>query len=293
MLKSSHKLKTRENARHQPGLQNTKDSAGCHGKCISDGQSNDGITEKGGSQMKISEMISDIFDSIPELYEAINDVKTHVSDKGSSICNNLKTNNLSLSQKNETLLCFEKVLRTIKTSNNENSFGNKINEQSSVIKELTDRYSEFNIDDIIVTRIKQAISTIKKENKSVLENISKSFTEVKTYTIALRKCFDTSQEEISKLTKKLNQITSDNTRQTELWQELTQTEDNHKTNVINSIQSLQHEFRNSQRCNNSKMNDIEQLLHTLPRMSRPLNQNEGTRIPNPQVLEVENSQLKN
>ncbi|MBW0529916.1 hypothetical protein O181_069631 [Austropuccinia psidii MF-1] len=28
-------------------------------------------------------------------------------------------------------------------------------------------------------------------------------------------------------------------------------------------------------------------------MSTPLNQNEGTRIPNPQVLDVENSQLKN
>ncbi|MBW0546185.1 hypothetical protein O181_085900 [Austropuccinia psidii MF-1] len=92
---------------------------------------------------------------------------------------------------------------------------------------------------------------------------------------------------------KLNQITSDNTRQTELWQELTQTEYNHKTNVINSIQSLQHEFRNSQRCNNSKMNYIEQLLHTLPRMSTPLNQIEGTRISNPQVLGVGNSQLKN
>ncbi|MBW0544709.1 hypothetical protein O181_084424 [Austropuccinia psidii MF-1] len=92
---------------------------------------------------------------------------------------------------------------------------------------------------------------------------------------------------------KLNQITSDNTRQTELFQELTQTEDNHKYDEINSIQSLQHEFRNSQRCNNSKMNDIEQLLCTLPRMSTPFNQNEGTRIPNPQVLEVVNSQLKN
>ncbi|MBW0517537.1 hypothetical protein O181_057252 [Austropuccinia psidii MF-1] len=79
---------------------------------------------------------------------------------------------------------------------------------------------------------------------------------------------------------KLNQIISDNNRQTELWQELTQTEDNHKTNVINSIKSLQHEFRNSQECKNSKMNDIEQLLHTLPGMSTPLNQNEGTRIPN-------------
>ncbi|MBW0513006.1 hypothetical protein O181_052721 [Austropuccinia psidii MF-1] len=41
------------------------------------------------------------------------------------------------------------------------------------------------------------------------------------------------------------------------------------------------------------MNDIEQLLHTLPRISTPLNQNEGTRIPNPQVLDIENSQLKN
>ncbi|MBW0552916.1 hypothetical protein O181_092631 [Austropuccinia psidii MF-1] len=151
------------------------------------------------------------------------------------------------------------------------------------MKELTDRYSKFNIDDIIETRIKQAISTIKEENESVLENISKSFTELKTYTIALKKCFDTSQEEISKLSMKLNQIASDNTTQTELWQELTQIEDNHKTNLMNSIHSLQHEFRNSQRCNNSKMNDIEQLLHTLPRLSTPLNQNEGTRIPNPQV----------
>ncbi|MBW0509122.1 hypothetical protein O181_048837 [Austropuccinia psidii MF-1] len=92
---------------------------------------------------------------------------------------------------------------------------------------------------------------------------------------------------------KLNQITSDNTIQTELWEGLTQKEDNHKTNVMNLIQSLQHEFRNSQRCSNSKMNDIEKLPHTLPRVSTTLNQNEGTRIPNPQVLEVENSQLKN
>ncbi|MBW0569822.1 hypothetical protein O181_109537 [Austropuccinia psidii MF-1] len=190
-------------------------------------------------------------------------------------------------------MCFEKVLRTITAFNNENSFGNGINEQSAIIKELTDKYSKFNIDDIIETRIKQAIITIKEENKSVLDNISKSFTKVKTYTIALKKCFDTSQEERSKLTMKLNQITSHNTRQTELWQELTQTEDNHKTNVISSIQSLQHESRNSQRCNNSKINDIEQLLHTLPGMSTPLNQNVGTRIPNPQVLEVESSQLKN
>ncbi|MBW0532048.1 hypothetical protein O181_071763 [Austropuccinia psidii MF-1] len=62
---------------------------------------------------------------------------------------------------------------------------------------------------------------------------------------------------------------------------------------MNSIQSLQHELRNSQRCNNSKMNDIEQLLNTLPRMSTPLNQNEGTRIPNPQLLDIGNSHLRN
>ncbi|MBW0589088.1 hypothetical protein O181_128803 [Austropuccinia psidii MF-1] len=77
----------------QPGLQNPQDSAGCHRKCIPDGQNNDGITEKGGSQIKILEMISDTFYSIPELYEAINAIKTHVSDENSSICNNLKTNN--------------------------------------------------------------------------------------------------------------------------------------------------------------------------------------------------------
>ncbi|MBW0506667.1 hypothetical protein O181_046382 [Austropuccinia psidii MF-1] len=51
----------------QPGLQNPKDSAGLHGICISDGQKNDGIAEKGGNQIKISEMISDILDGIPKL----------------------------------------------------------------------------------------------------------------------------------------------------------------------------------------------------------------------------------
>ncbi|MBW0548938.1 hypothetical protein O181_088653 [Austropuccinia psidii MF-1] len=51
----------------QPGIQNPKDSGGCHGKCISDRQNNDGISEKGGSQTKISEMISDILDGIPNL----------------------------------------------------------------------------------------------------------------------------------------------------------------------------------------------------------------------------------
>ncbi|MBW0586648.1 hypothetical protein O181_126363 [Austropuccinia psidii MF-1] len=40
------------------------------------------------------------------------------------------------------------------------------------------------------------------------------------------------------------------------------------------------------------MNDIEQILNTLPRMSTPLNQNEGTRIPNLQALDSDNAQLK-
>ncbi|MBW0564540.1 hypothetical protein O181_104255 [Austropuccinia psidii MF-1] len=41
------------------------------------------------------------------------------------------------------------------------------------------------------------------------------------------------------------------------------------------------------------MNDIEQILNTLPRMSTTLNQNEGTGIPYLQVLYAANSQLKN
>ncbi|MBW0549847.1 hypothetical protein O181_089562 [Austropuccinia psidii MF-1] len=116
-------------------------------------------------------------------------------------------------------MSFEKAFRGIKTSNNDNSFGNKINEQSSIIKELTERYSRCNIDDIIEKRTKQAINIIEEDDKKVLDNISNSFTEVKKYTIALKKCFDTSQQEVSKLTMKLNQVIYDNTRQTELWQE--------------------------------------------------------------------------
>ncbi|MBW0570169.1 hypothetical protein O181_109884 [Austropuccinia psidii MF-1] len=41
------------------------------------------------------------------------------------------------------------------------------------------------------------------------------------------------------------------------------------------------------------MNDIEQILNTLPRISTPLNQNDGTRIPNPKVLDPDNAQIKN
>ncbi|MBW0539272.1 hypothetical protein O181_078987 [Austropuccinia psidii MF-1] len=190
-------------------------------------------------------------------------------------------------------LCVLKgVLRSIKASNNENSFGNKLNEQSAIINELTEKYSKFNIDDMIETRIKQAINIIVEDNKKALDDISNSFTEVKTYTIAFKKCFETSQQ-VSKLTMKLNQFPSDNTRQKELWRELTHKEDMYKIEVINLIQSFRHEFRNSQRCGSSKMNVIEHLLHTLPRMSTPLNQNEGAGIPNTQVLDVENSQLKN
>ncbi|MBW0505324.1 hypothetical protein O181_045039 [Austropuccinia psidii MF-1] len=190
-------------------------------------------------------------------------------------------------------MCFVKSSRTIKTSKDDNSFGNKINEQYAIIQELTYKYSKFNIDDIIETRIKQAINIIKKYNKKVLGDISNSFTEVTTYTIALKKCFDSSQEEVSKLSRKLDQVTADNARQAELWQELINKEDMYKIEIINLIQSFQQEYRNSQRCSNSNMNDIEQILNTLPRMYTPLNQNEGARIPNSQLLDSDSSQVKN
>ncbi|MBW0494269.1 hypothetical protein O181_033984 [Austropuccinia psidii MF-1] len=91
-------------------------------KRVSDGKNYDGITEKGGSQIKISEIIYDILGGIPNLYIAKNDVKRPISDKNSSIFDNINTNNLSLSQINETLMCFEKGSGTIKTSNNEINF---------------------------------------------------------------------------------------------------------------------------------------------------------------------------
>ncbi|MBW0581748.1 hypothetical protein O181_121463 [Austropuccinia psidii MF-1] len=157
----------------QPGLQDSKDLAACHGKFVSDGQNHDGITKEKGSHIKIPEIISDIFDSIPEFYEAINDMKKHLSDKNETICNNIKTKNVSLCQINGTIMCFEKILRTIKASNKNNSFGNKITEKSAIIKELTEKYSKFNIADIIETRIKQAINIIKTENKKVHDETSK------------------------------------------------------------------------------------------------------------------------
>ncbi|MBW0579101.1 hypothetical protein O181_118816 [Austropuccinia psidii MF-1] len=169
--------------------------------------------------MKIEGIIPDILEGISDLYIAINDVKSHISDRNSSICNNLKTNNSALSQ--------------IHSSNNDNSFGNKLNEQSAIIQELTDKYSKFNMDEIIETKMKQAVNIIKEDYKKILNDIANSFTEVKTYTNAFKKHFDTSQQEVSKLTMKLNQVTSDNTRQTELWEELTHKEDMYKIEVIN------------------------------------------------------------
>ncbi|MBW0476800.1 hypothetical protein O181_016515 [Austropuccinia psidii MF-1] len=61
--------------------------------------------KKEEARLKYQKMISDILNGITNLYIAINDVKSHISDKHSLIC---KTNNLSLSQINETLMCFEK-----------------------------------------------------------------------------------------------------------------------------------------------------------------------------------------
>ncbi|MBW0495803.1 hypothetical protein O181_035518 [Austropuccinia psidii MF-1] len=131
------------------------------------------------------------------------------------------------------------------------------------------------------------MNIIKTDKKQLLDDLSNSFTEVNTYTIALKKCFDDSQEEVSKLTMKLNQVTADDTRQAELCQELTHKEDMYKIEVINLIQAFQHEYKNYQRYSNSKMNDIEQILNTIPRMSTPLNQNEGKRITNPQSLDCD------
>ncbi|MBW0575750.1 hypothetical protein O181_115465 [Austropuccinia psidii MF-1] len=113
---TSYKQGKRKGTSHQTlqtGIQASRNSTGCHGKCVSDGQNNDGVTKERGGQIKILEITSDIFDSIAELYEAITDLKSNLSDKNTSICDNLKTHNLSLSQFNETLRCFEKALRTI------------------------------------------------------------------------------------------------------------------------------------------------------------------------------------
>ncbi|MBW0463996.1 hypothetical protein O181_003711 [Austropuccinia psidii MF-1] len=106
-LKSEKEVKSSEQGQGQstsqktihPRLQNPKDSSGCHGKCVSDDQNHDGNAEKGGIQIKISEMISGILDEITAFYIAINDLKNHIYDRSSTICNNLKKSNLSSSQK--------------------------------------------------------------------------------------------------------------------------------------------------------------------------------------------------
>ncbi|MBW0461296.1 hypothetical protein O181_001011 [Austropuccinia psidii MF-1] len=248
----------------QPRLQNPKYLKGCHGKCVSDGQNHDGDSEERGSHIRLSERISEILDGIPALYIAINDVKGNISDKTSTICNNLKTNSLSLHQIKETVMCFEKGLRAIKTSNNDNSFAIKISKKSVIIQELTDEYSKVNIDYIIETIINKAISIITGDNQNILVDITNSSTEVKRNTIALKKCFDTSQEDISKVTMKLNQIISNNTRQKELWKEMSIKEEIYKIELINLIQVFHHEVRNFTSFSTSKINEIEQLLHMLP-----------------------------
>ncbi|MBW0515297.1 hypothetical protein O181_055012 [Austropuccinia psidii MF-1] len=132
--------------------------------------------------------------------------------------------------------------------------------------------------------MKKATNIISSDNNKVIDDIANAFTEGKTYTIAFEKCFDTSQEEVSKLTMKLNQFIFDNTRQTELGQELTHKEDIDKIELIHSMQGFQHEFIDSQKFSTSKMNEIEQLLHTLPRISTPLNQNESGEVPTQKYL---------
>ncbi|MBW0581601.1 hypothetical protein O181_121316 [Austropuccinia psidii MF-1] len=62
---------------------------------------------------------------------------------------------------------------------------------------------------------------------------------------------------------------------------------------INLIQVFPHEVRNSKGFNTSKRNEIEQSMHTLPRVSTPLNQSEGIRNSNPYVFDVIKSQMKN
>ncbi|MBW0571409.1 hypothetical protein O181_111124 [Austropuccinia psidii MF-1] len=74
-MESSHKIRTRAKERHQPQTLTARVTESQRfgrmpWRCIPDCQTNDGSKEKGGSHIKISEMKSDIFDAIPELYEA-------------------------------------------------------------------------------------------------------------------------------------------------------------------------------------------------------------------------------
>ncbi|MBW0494421.1 hypothetical protein O181_034136 [Austropuccinia psidii MF-1] len=90
-----------------------------------------------------------------------------------------------------------------------------------------------------------------------------------------------------------NVIIYDNTRQTELWHKMEIKEDMYKAELINLIKGFQNEVRNSTRCNTSKINEIEKLLHALQRISETLHQSERIGNSNPQVLDVENSQITN
>ncbi|MBW0491461.1 hypothetical protein O181_031176 [Austropuccinia psidii MF-1] len=92
---------------------------------------------------------------------------------------------------------------------------------------------------------------------------------------------------------KLNQIILNTNRQTELWHEMKIKEEMYKIELINLIKCFQHEFRNSTSRDKSKINKIEQLLHTLPGIPIPLNKSKGVRDSNPQVFDVENSQINN
>ncbi|MBW0465648.1 hypothetical protein O181_005363 [Austropuccinia psidii MF-1] len=74
---------------------------------------------------------------------------------------------------------------------------------------------------------------------------------------------------------------------------MTSKEEMYKIHLINLIQDFQHEGRNSTRCNTSKINKIEQVLYILPGFCKPPKQSEGIRNYTPQVLDVENSQMKN
>ncbi|MBW0484476.1 hypothetical protein O181_024191 [Austropuccinia psidii MF-1] len=58
---------------------------------VSDGHNHDGNGENRGSQIKISEIISEILNGILDLYIAKNYVKNHIYGQNSDICNNIKT----------------------------------------------------------------------------------------------------------------------------------------------------------------------------------------------------------
>ncbi|MBW0477507.1 hypothetical protein O181_017222 [Austropuccinia psidii MF-1] len=83
-----------KNARHQPQdhTARARESQRFNRitwKFFSSIQTHDGVTEKGGSQIEISEIISEILDCNKNFYITINDVKSHISGRNPSICNNI------------------------------------------------------------------------------------------------------------------------------------------------------------------------------------------------------------